>query len=52
MAKAHWDNPNLLEALRSKEPQPTALQLLNEARKLERWEIEMIIDALQAHLDD
>jgi hypothetical protein len=55
MAKAHWDNVQVLEALRSREPgvtQPSStLQLLDQIRKLERWELEMILDFVQEQLD-
>jgi hypothetical protein len=55
MAKAHWDNVQVLEALRSREPNVTqsssTLQLLDQIRKLERWELEMLLDFVQEQLD-
>ncbi len=55
MAKAQWDNVQVLEALRSREPgvtQPSpTLQLLDQIRKLERWELEMLLDFVQEQLD-
>jgi hypothetical protein len=55
MAKAQWDNVQVLEALRSREPDVTqpspTLQLLDQIRKLERWELEMILDFVQEQLD-
>lgn len=56
MAKAHWDNVQVLEALRSREPGVTqplpTLQLLDQIRKLERWELEMLLDFVQEQLDN
>ena len=53
MAKANWDSVQVIEALRCREPNVTqpSLQILDQIKKLKRWELEMILDVIQEQLD-